>query len=129
MFAINTSLARRQGRPMTDSYLQPPDVTPLPDYPCDRHAIRPYGVFHGDQLRAYLFLYRAGELALVSSILGHGAYLADNIMYLLVAEMLEVESAYGPGTVVYNRHDSGTDGLRFFKERVGFTATEVLWAL
>jgi hypothetical protein len=29
--------------------------------------------------------------------------------------------------VVYNRADSGTDGLRFFKERLGFGPMEVEW--
>ena len=41
-------------------------------------------------------------------------------MYLLFQHALSGEIAGRPGClVVYNRHDSGTDGLRFFKERVG----------
>jgi hypothetical protein len=29
--------------------------------------------------------------------------------------------------VVYNRHDSGTDGLRWWKERCGFQEEQVEW--
>jgi hypothetical protein len=42
--------------------------------------------------------------------------------------MLEWESLVErDGVVVYNRHDSGTDGLRWFKERVGLEETRVEW--
>lgn len=127
IYEINTSLKERQGRPMSDGYLQRPSRTPLPAYACGRHAIRTYGVLHGTNLAAYLWLYRAGELALVSSILGHADHLDEGIMYLLVAGALETEISHGQGALVYNRHDSGTDGLRFFKERCGFEERRVEW--
>lgn len=128
--AINTSMPERQGRPMSAGYHERPSETPLPDYPCGRHAIRTYGVTDTTgTLVAYLWLYRAGELALVSSILGHADHLDNGIMYLLFAGMLEHEIPHGPGTVVYNRHDSGTDGLRFYKERCGLTEQRVAWCL
>ena len=126
--AINTSADRRQGRPMDPSYRTPPAFSPLPAYPCERHAIRCTGVWtDGGILVAYLTMYRAGDLALVSQILGHAAYLEDEIMYLLFAGALTREIAAGPGIVVYNRHDSGTDGLRFYKERLGFVERPVQW--
>lgn len=128
VWAINLSSPERQGRPMSDGYQQRPSDTPLPAYACDRHAIRTYGVVApSDRLVAYLWMYRAGELALVSSILGHADFLDDGIMYLLFAGALEHEIAAGAGVVVYNRHDSGTDGLRFFKERCGFEERLVEW--
>jgi hypothetical protein len=74
-------------------------------------------------LVAYLWLYRAGDLALVSSILGHGNHLANDVMYLLDAGRDRREAEHG-GFLVYNRHDSGTDGLRYFKERIGFEETK-----
>jgi hypothetical protein len=129
IYAINTSLPVRQGRPMSAGYHQRPTETPLPAYACDRHAIRTYGVLAGTTLVAYLWLYRAGELGLVSSILGHADHLGEGIMYLLFAGMLEQEIGYGQGAVVYNRHDSGTDGLRFYKERVGLEGRQVEWCL
>ena len=82
----------------------------------------------GKTLVAYLWLYRAGELALVSTILGHAEHLEDGVMYRLFLGMLERQYPLG-GTVVYNRFDSGTEGLRFFKTRLGFAEGDVTWAL
>jgi hypothetical protein len=65
---------------------------------------------------------------MVSSILGHAERLRDDIMYLLVTETLRDQSWFG-GTAFYNLHNSGTDGLRYFKERLGFRPAEVEWAL
>jgi hypothetical protein len=128
VFAINTSLDERQGRPMSRGYREEQNFLPLPVYPCHRHAIRTYGVVDArGVLVSYLWLYRAGELALVSSILGHGEHLANDVMYLLFQGVVDAESKQG-GYFVYNRHDSGTDGLRYCKERWGFEATEVQWA-
>ena len=129
VFSINTSKTRRQGRPMSNGYMQPVSFSPLPVYPCDRHAVRTYGVNDPyGTLVAYLWLYRAGDLALVSSILGHADHLENEVMYLLWQGMVAAEAFVdSDGFVVYNRHDSGTDGLRFYKERVGLHETEVAW--
>lgn len=127
LYAINTSTDQRQGRPMSESYLRRPSDMPDNVYPCKRHGVHRYGVETADgRLVAYLWLYRGGELALVSQILGHAAYLEDEIMYLLWQGMVERELSE-PGLVVYNRHDSGTDGLRFYKERVGLVEMHVSW--
>ena len=129
VFSINTSKRHRQGRPMAAGYMQPVSFSPLPVYPCDRHAVRTYGVNDSyGTLVAYLWLYRAGDLALVSSILGHADHLENEVMYLLWQGMVAAESFVdSDGVVVYNRHDSGTDGLRFYKDRVGLVETEVEW--
>lgn len=124
--AINTSLEVRQGRPMADGYRSKWEYSPLGDQ-CERHAVHCYGVFAPDDpLVAYAYIYRCGELALVSSILGHGDHLADEIMYLLVAGIVDAEADQA-GWLFYNRHDSGTEGLRFFKERCGFEPRDVSW--
>jgi len=129
IYLINTSLGTRQHRPMSEGYLRRPSVTPDPRYPCARHGVHPYGVEAEDgRLVAYLWLYRAGALGLVSQILGHGGYLAHGVMYQLWQGMLSAEK-FEPGYIVYNRHDSGTDGLRFYKERVGLAETPVRWAV
>jgi hypothetical protein len=125
---INTSLPERQGRPMSDGYLKRHNHGPLPAYPCDRHRVNTYGVAQGVTLRAYLSLYRCGELVLISMILGHGDHLANDIMYLLAHGTVEAQAGQG-GVFYYNRHDSGEDGLRYYKERVGFTAEDVQWLL
>jgi hypothetical protein len=126
IYAINTSLDIRQGRQMTDAYKVSVRFAPLPHYTCDRHAVHAYGVLKEERLVAYLWLYRSGELALVSSILGHGGYLRDDIMYLLMKGVIDAEAPHG-GFLVYNRHDSGTDGLRYYKDRCGFKETAVEW--
>ena len=127
IFAINTSKDERQGRPMSRGYRERQNYLPLPAYPCDQHAIRTYGVLDArGTLVAYLWLYRSGELALVSSILGHGEHLANDVMDLLFQGAVERQAALG-GYFVYNRADSGTDGLRYFKDKLGFQAMEVAW--
>lgn len=126
--AINTSLPERQGRPMADGYLVHRQIGRLPDYPCDRHRIHTFGVLHGDTLVAYMTLYRVGDLALVSMILGHGDHLANDIMYLLFAGMVEHQAGMG-GHLYYNTWRSGTDGLRFYKQRVGFREADIEWSL
>lgn len=125
--AINTSAETRQGRPMSSGYHVKPSTQPDPAATCPTHGVHPYGVEdeHGT-LVAYLWIYRAGDLALVSQILGHADHLEHEVMYLLWAGMIGRELRE-PGFVVYNRADSGTDGLRFYKERVGLAATHVTW--
>ena len=129
IFEINTSLDMRQGRPMSAAYRERVHYLPLPESACEHHAIKTYGVINDrGTLVAYLWLYRSGELALVSSILGHGEYLADDIMYLLFQGVLEAQGSLG-GYFVYNRADSGTEGLRYFKSKLGFVPMEVMWEL
>jgi hypothetical protein len=129
IYAINTSATYRQGREMSAGYQQPPSTEPLPNYPCSLHGVHSYGVFDHASARlvAYTFIYRSGDLALVSQILGHAAHLANEIMYLLVQGVVAAESQLG-GYLTYNRYDSGTDGLRFFKDRCGFERTQVEWS-
>lgn len=126
--AINTSTDRRQGRPMSAGYLEPSTYSD-PPMDCPIHHVYPYGVLAPDgALAAYLWLYRSADLAMVSSILGHADRLDDGIMYLLWYGMLSRQYVR-PGTVFYNLWDSGTDGLRFFKERVGLSRMDVEWTL
>ena len=64
------------------------------------------------ELVAYLWMYRAGDLALVSQVLGHADHEDFGIMHLLFREALTAEGQIAPGVAVYNRWDSGTPGLR-----------------
>ncbi len=131
IFAINTSMTERQGRPMKEPYLERPGpYGPLPDYGCPRHQIRTYGVFHDGRLVAYTWLYQVGEMCLFSTILGHGDHLSAGVMYLLVAETLrDILAVAGTRYAMYNMHASGTEGLRFFKEQMGFRSFWVNWQL
>lgn len=128
IFEINRSSRIRQGRHMSAGYLTRQTFSPLPEFRCARHAIRTTGISLDGELVGYIAVYRCGELALVSQILGHAEHLENEIMYQLFAAALTRELPGGPGVVVYNRHDSGTDGLRFFKERLGFEEAAVSWA-
>jgi hypothetical protein len=130
LYAINTSAERRQGRPMSASYRERYEYSPLPVYPCERHQVRTYGVKAQDgTLVAYLWLYVAGQLRLCSSIIGHAAHLENEIMYLLFKGMVAAECERDPdGVVMYHRWDNGTDGLRFYKERVGLRDMEIEWS-
>ena len=131
IFAINTSAEHRQGRRMSASYRTAISTTPDKEYRCPRHGIHYYGVVdaHGT-LVAYLWTYRAGDLALVSQILGHADHLANDVMYLLFhGAMMREYALHGTGYWVYNRHDSGTDGLRYFKDKLGFEPKGVVWEL
>ncbi len=130
IYRVNVSKAERQGRPMTAGYQERPRYGANPVL-CPRHHVYTYGVLDDNQrgrLVAYLWLYRSGELAMVSSILGHADYLDDGIMYLLYVGMIEREALRG-GTIFYNLWRSGTDGLRFYKERVGLAEGDVEWTL
>ena len=129
IFAINTSMSERQGKEMTDRYRErPAPFGPLPDYGCPRHQIRTYGVLKDGHLVAYTWLYQVGEMCLYSTILGHGEHLNAGVMYLLVAETLrDVIATAGTKYAMYNMHQSGTEGLRFFKEQMGFRSHWVDW--
>lgn len=128
IYAINTSLAERQGRPMSASYLEYRDRSAIPEQPCGRHRVHTYGVLQDDTLHAYLSLYRVGELAHVSMLLGHGDHLRNDVMYLLMAGVIEHQAAQG-GWMFYNAWSSGTDGLRYFKTKLGFASTDIEWEL
>lgn len=113
---------------MSSGYRTLQRFSPLPEFECPRHAIRTTGIFAFSlELVGYLTMYRCGDLALVSQILGHADHLEAEIMYQLFAAALSREIGHGSGVVVYNRHDSGTAGLRFFKERLGFEEVAIEW--
>lgn len=131
IYAINTSLRERQGRPMSAGYRVAVSTEPDPEYPCPRHGVHYYGVKDDrGSLVAYLWCYRAGGLALVSQILGHAEHLDKDVMYLLFEGAMTMEYAlHGTGYWCYNRADSGTDGLRYFKTKLGFEPKDVVWEL
>ncbi len=130
--AINTSMSERQGRPMSEAYRErPAPQGPLPTFPCPRHALRRYGVLRDDgHLYAYAWVYVVGEMCLFSTILGHGDHMRSGIMSLLVAEAVrDLMATAGLRYAMYNLHASGTDGLRFFKEQMGFVPYRVTWVM
>ena len=116
IFAINTSMSERQGRQMDSSYsiLQK-------EWPSgENHSW--YGVYNADkQLVAYAWIYEVRELITVNRILGHGNYMKDNIMYLLLTEV--VTTYIDQKRVKYMMYDTfgkHDNGLVLFKKRIGF---------
>lgn len=128
IFAINTSLDARQGHPMTEEYRERPVRTKSLSYACPNHALVFYGITRGGHLYAYAWVYQVGEMSFFSQILGHGDHLKAGIMPFLifnvVSDRMQVPSLK---YVMYNLHRSGTPGLRFFKEQLGFSPYDVDW--
>jgi hypothetical protein len=130
IYDINTSLEERQGRPMAERYTKRLEPYGHTTYTCPRHQLRTYGVLKDDRLVAYTWVIVMGEMCLFSTILGHGDHLRFGIMRLLVTEALRDIIALGHTKyAMYATHDSGTEGLRFFKERLGFRPYWVNWQL
>lgn len=128
--AINTSLGERQGRPMSDGYTTRREKGRLSENQtrCPKHRTHTYGVLNGRTLVAYLTLHRAGDLAMVSMILGHGDHFHNGIMFQLVQGVIGEQAGSG-GVFFYNLHSSGQDGLRWAKERYGFRPADIEWSL
>ena len=131
VYEINTSKAERQGRPMTQSYRERPAPRGRsPEQPCRRHRNGWYGVFRDGRLCAYTNVPQCGEMLLFSTILGHGDHMDDGIMYLLIFEVVKWHhERSGTSYAVYYLMDSGTEGLQFFKRKMGFAGYLVRWEL
>lgn len=129
IMAVNLSTPRRQGRPMNDSYTNKERSTSkIGPMACPLHHRLEYGVFRDEHLYGYAGIIRCGELAHVSMFLGHWDMLEDGIMYLLMREVVFAETELSsPIVLYYNRYDSGTDGLRFYKDRIGLAETDIEW--
>lgn len=126
--AINRSLPERQGRPMAEHYVNVQQHGIVGPVRCKRHHTLVYGVKFERRLVAYSTVHRVGELVMLSMFLGHGDHLDNGIMYLLTRIIADHQLAlYGPGVLYYNRWDSGQDGLRFFKAKIGMHPEDVTW--
>lgn len=125
---INTSAGERQGKEVSSGYTDQAQV--------ERYNSRPgawFGAFDSDHvLRAYTHVPVFRDFFLYSRILGEAARLDDGIMYLLVHDTIEhmstqfAETGF-PHWAMYDMYIGGTDGLRQFKRRSGFTPARVTW--
>jgi hypothetical protein len=123
LHAIRTSLPERQGRPMDPEFLDP--GAPYPTGP----RIEYLGVFRDDVLVAYVNLEYAGEIVGMMDLFGHGEALADGVMFLLTAGVVERAKVAHPETrfVYYDMFFGASDGLRSFKTNAGFAPYWVRW--
>lgn len=117
---INVSMPERQGQPMSAGYLVKP--TPSSPFPlCGRHTVEYVGVFdRSGDLRAYCQLYICGELAIINRILGHGDYLKDGVMNLLVCYLVGFANGCGAKALNYLTMSGGRSGINAFKRHAGF---------
>jgi hypothetical protein len=128
IMAINLSTGSRQGTEMTPDYVDPDlvkkELARAGDW---------FGIFSADgALEAYAHVPVFGDTFVYWKILGNAALLEDGIMYLLVyetmREMGERRRRDGhPVWAMYDMYIGGTDGLREFKRRTGFSPRRVKW--
>ena len=123
---INRSAPIRQGRPM---------------HPVEmgwaRETIGAWDAIHGvldpgGRLRAYATIHRLGDAFAFSSLIGHADHLQNGIMYLLVSEAVRscIENRRADGSPRWLMADTfwgASEGLAYFKERVGFRPYTVEW--
>lgn len=122
---INTSMPERNGKPMSPSYLRLPQELKsggkAEGNTCNLHWIKNFGVFRSDgKLVAYIKLKRQRDILIYTTILGHGSFLRDGVMYLLHHEILRGLSSQEQlrqCLLVYSSFDSGGDGLKQWKRR------------
>jgi hypothetical protein len=133
IFAINTSMRERQGRKMTDNFFDRPiELGPVrSDQPCPRHREGWFGVFRDGTLYAYIHAFQIGEVTFTPNLLAHGDHLDAGIMSQLLFETtLWHRRVCGTSYVYYYYYEGGgTEGLRFFKEKMGYTPHRVQWQL
>jgi hypothetical protein len=123
LLAIHTSLPQRQGRPIDDAYLDPAaqyETGPFMEY---------LGVFQDDALVAYSHLWYAGEIVGMNRVMGHGDHLANGVMFLLMAGIVEHVKGTRPDIhyVFYDMFFGAAEGLREFKTHLGFRPHHVRW--
>jgi hypothetical protein len=128
ILAINTSMPVRQGAAMSAGHLSLESIKAA-----FKKGATMYGVIdaHG-VLKAYAHTPMCGEAFIFSTLLGHGDDLDKGIMYLLISEvireMIERKRKSGlPLWAVYDTFFGAQDGLRYFKERLGFKPYKVNW--
>lgn len=132
LHAIRSSARERQGRTMPQAYLERQAYSHDVPSGCPRHSATVHGVIGLDgHLVAYCQLMQCGEVVRFNTILGHADSLADRVVWLLVLEAIKWHiGECGARFALYYTHDSGHGpGLRYFKERFGFSAAEVEWVI
>lgn len=116
IFEINTSSTERQGREMDESYKLL--VTEWPNDDVNNW----FGIYSKEgKLVAYVWTYVVGEMVLINRILGHGDYLKENVMYLLMTSVVSTfVNDNRINFIMYDTFGKFENGLVMFKKRIGF---------
>ena len=73
---------------------------------------------------------QCGEAMYAPEILGHGDHLEDGVMAFVLFEAVKWQQKRARTPYVYYYlHGGSTEGLRFFKEKMGFAGHTVRWEL
>lgn len=123
--AVNISKSVRQGREMSDAYVEYPKVY-SDDRPCEIHYSFFVGCFLDDKLLAYVGANVCGDLAAASQILGHGEHLQNGIMLNVWYEFMRACLRRGIKVAVYSRWSDGLDGLKSWKTSVGMHSCQLI---
>lgn len=131
IYRINRSKPVRSGGPMREAYMRRPALIDRPLDLCRDHRSIWIGARLAGELRAYAHLIVVGELGVVNTILGEGAYLPKTgMMNALVAAIVWRCRQLGtPGQVPVRYLNyltlDGPAGLVHFKTSTGFRSTPV----
>jgi hypothetical protein len=128
IMAIHLSMDARQGKPMTEIYTDPQLVqTFIQEHP------EPLGVFTREgTLCAYFVTDLIGDVWYLRRLIGHGEHLSHGIMYLLVSTLIDEMCAHRrehgfPEWGMYDTYFGAHEGLKFFKDHLGFAPYNVRW--
>jgi hypothetical protein len=153
IYEINTSKVVRSGGKMKEAYNRtieemggPPNrLYEVEEADCPVHNALHWGIFEplsgykqGDvitdeKLLGYINVKRQGNLAIYTSILGHGDYLRQGIMYRLHYAVMDwlfdlrEKTSTGPDLLMYGAANSGGEGLMLWKRRGLFEPMELVF--
>ena len=125
---VNRSAPSRQGRPMSDRYVDRELVLREHEHDAEMHAILdPAG-----HVRAYAITHDLGDVVAFSKLMGHADDLDAGVMYLLVSEIVRRcvvsrQETRLPTWLMYDTYWGAKAGLATFKTRLGFTPYTVRW--
>jgi len=124
IYEINTSAEVRQGKQMEPTYRTRPE--PYLDNPNFKY----FGVIDAQgQLKAYCWLMVVGEVASITTLLGHKETLNDGTMYLLITRMAEhLFSLPEVKYMLYDTYFGAGEGMKQFKTKLGFKPHWATWS-
>ena len=127
LYEINTSSEERQGRRMTEHYLEEVTEEEKKEY------IKWYGVFNKENLLlGYIKLIATPKFYNMTGILGHSEYLKDNIMHLMLHDLMielikENENNESDVYIMYDTYFGASEGIKLYKKKHCFTPYKVKW--
>ena len=125
--AVNVSAEVRQGSPLPQVYRDRSMLERWAAQPGRYFGVRP----SSGPLAAYLYGRHVGEVFIVDTLLGHVDALPKGVMYLLVREVIAALIALPPRErptwVMYDTWFGASEGLRTFKQQLGFEPHRVRW--